>query len=57
MVTDCVCGMKIDEREARHWFVYKDRQYIFCSAGCRAEFERHPEEYSVSGAEQRRGES
>lgn len=56
MVTDRVCGMKIDERKANHWIVYNDRRYFFCSVGCRVEFERHPEDYSVSRAQEMRGE-
>jgi P-type Cu+ transporter len=46
MVTDSVCGMSIDEEEARASLRYGERVYYFCSASCRAEFERHPEDYA-----------
>lgn len=44
--TDPVCGMELREHEAKE-FLFADRQeYFFCSVGCRAEFERHPEDYT-----------
>lgn len=44
--TDPVCGMKLDERAAKESLLHEGHEYYFCSTGCRAEFERHPEEYS-----------
>ena len=49
-VRDPVCRMKLDERRIKESLVYKGRNYYFCSVGCRAEFQRHPEDY-VQGAE------
>lgn len=43
--TDPVCGMKLGEGEAEQLLVDKGHEYYFCSVGCRAEFERHPDEY------------
>ena len=49
MVTDPVCGMRIEEGAARASLSREGRDYYFCSAGCRVEFERHPEEYAGKG--------
>ena len=48
MVRDAVCKMELDERHVRECLVYEERTYSFCSVGCRAEFERHPEDYAES---------
>ena len=45
-VKDPVCKMKLDETWKRESFVYEGRSYYFCSRGCRAEFQRHEEEYA-----------
>ncbi|HEX4941950.1 MAG TPA: XdhC family protein [Actinomycetota bacterium] len=39
---DPVCGMTVDVAVARHFSVYEDRTYHFCSAGCQASFEADP---------------
>ena len=48
-VIDPVCGMKLGERQIRQSFVYKGRRYCFCSVGCLAEFQRHPDDYVEGG--------
>jgi YHS domain-containing protein len=48
MATDPVCGMNVDEGEAMYTLDYYDRLYYFCSEGCKAEFERHTEDYVKS---------
>ena len=50
MATDPVCRMELDERHIKESLVYKGRKYCFCSVGCRAEFQRHPEDY-VEGSQ------
>ena len=45
-VKDLVCGMELDERHSRESFEYRGRSYYFCSVGCRAEFQRHAEDYA-----------
>ncbi len=45
MFTDPVCGMQADEKDVKYSLVYGGRVYSFCSEGCRAEFQRHPEDY------------
>ena len=48
VATDPVCKMDLDAGHVRESFAYKGRTYYFCSIGCRAEFERHPEDYVTS---------
>jgi YHS domain-containing protein len=43
--TDPVCGMTVDVATAMHTEVEAGVTYYFCSAGCRAEFEREPAKY------------
>jgi Cu+-exporting ATPase len=50
LATDLVCEMKLDEAHIKESLVYKGRRYYFCSVGCRAEFQRHPDDYA-KGAE------
>ena len=45
-VKDPVCGMELGERHKRESFEYEGRSYYFCSVGCRAEFQRHAEDYA-----------
>jgi YHS domain-containing protein len=50
MVTDPVCGMKVDEKSAAaradyQRAVFEGKAYYFCSEQCKAEFERQPERY------------
>ena len=44
MAIDPVCGMPVDD-ETQYVRAVSGREYRFCSEGCLAEFERHPEEY------------
>lgn len=45
VATDPVCGMKLSQQQIRESIVHNERPLYFCSAGCRAEFQRHPDEY------------
>ena len=47
VVIDPVCKMELNPEQARQLVVYDERTYQFCSIGCRAEFERHPEDYTT----------
>ena len=40
--------MTLAEGAAKEFLLYEGREYYFCSVGCRAEFERHPEDYAES---------
>lgn len=45
MVKDLVCGMEVDETKAVGVSEYNGRKYYFCSTGCKAAFDREPENY------------
>jgi uncharacterized membrane protein YraQ (UPF0718 family)/YHS domain-containing protein len=44
-VRDPVCGMTVDPATATERVEHAGRTYYFCSAGCRAAFEKEPERY------------
>ena len=49
---DPVCGapVSLDEASARSLaFEYEGRDYLFCSAACRARFEHDPHRYASTG--------
>ena len=45
MVTDPVCGMKVDTRTAKHRHDLNGTPYFFCSARCLAKFSADPDPY------------
>ncbi len=49
--TDPVCGMTVDVVTAAHVAEHEGRKVYFCSAGCRAQFEREPSAFSASLSE------
>ena len=42
---DPVCGMEVDPATTRHRTEFASRDYVFCSAGCRAAFGAEPQQY------------
>lgn len=47
---DPVCGMTVEPAAGTPSLVYEGQTYYFCCAGCRRQFERHPERFLASGA-------
>jgi Cu+-exporting ATPase len=45
MVTDPVCGMRIDSEEAAGTADYQGTTYYFCSQSCHDAFVANPSEY------------
>lgn len=45
MTKDPVCGMAVDETRAAAKAEYRGRTYYFCSAACKARFEKAPDQY------------
>ena len=45
MVKDIVCGMTVDPETAAATSEFKGQTYYFCSKGCKAQFDKHPEKY------------
>ncbi len=48
MAKDPVCGMNVDEAKAAATSVYGGKTYYFCSAACKATFEKTPAKYAKS---------
>ncbi|HET9491128.1 MAG TPA: YHS domain-containing protein [Methylomirabilota bacterium] len=46
MTKDPVCGMNVDEKKAAGTAVHAGKTYYFCSAGCKATFEKAPAQYA-----------
>lgn len=44
-ITDPICKMQLRPEQIKESVVVDGVRYSFCSIGCRAEFERHPEDY------------
>lgn len=44
-VTDPVCNMTFDEKDAATTTTYQGRTYYFCCEPCREAFEENPEKY------------
>ena len=45
MLKDPVCGMMVDEKEAQLISSHDGKAFYFCSAGCKASFDRDPHRY------------
>ena len=54
---DVVCKMQLDEIHNTESLIYDGQKYYFCSIGCRAEFERHPEDYAQPAQSEHTGKS
>ncbi len=48
MVIDVICGMEIDEKEAKWKSEYKGKTFYFCGPLCKMEFDDNPEKYAQS---------
>lgn len=46
MAKDPVCGMDVDETNARATSEHAGRTYYFCAPGCKREFDSNPEKYA-----------
>ena len=57
MVTDPVCGVSLEVAETKASLLYGEDYYYFCSAGCMAEFQRHPDEYAKAVGAEEEGEA
>jgi YHS domain-containing protein len=44
-IVDPVCKMQIGPEQIKQSLIINGQPYYFCSVGCRAEFQRHPEDY------------
>ncbi len=44
--TDPVCGMQVDEQNAKAQLEHEGKTYYFCSQGCKEKFEQDSEQYT-----------
>ena len=58
MAKDPVCGMTVDEKSA-HKSTNAGKDYVFCSASCKAKFDKDPAKYvpSCGGEAKREGQT
>lgn len=54
MAKDPVCRMKVDDNSA-HRSKHAGETYVFCSASCKADFDKEPERYTASDAARKEG--
>ena len=47
MVKDPICGMKVNLETVEFKSTYEGKEYGFCSASCKAEFDSNPAQYAV----------
>lgn len=45
MAKDPVCGMTVDEKTAKYKTTHVGKTYYFCSAGCKATFDKNPSKF------------
>jgi len=50
MVKDPVCGMDVDEK-APLKSAHEGKNYVFCSASCKAKFDKEPARYAPADVE------
>jgi YHS domain-containing protein len=46
MAVDLVCRMDVSETQAKYTSSQNDKKYYFCSAACKAEFDKNPTKYT-----------
>ena len=46
MEKDPVCGMTVDPKSAAGQSQHQGKTFYFCSAGCKAKFEKNPGQYA-----------
>ncbi|MBU0490866.1 MAG: YHS domain-containing protein [Chloroflexi bacterium] len=49
MAKDPVCGMDVDEKNAKATSEYQGKMYYFCSKGCKVFFDKDPEKVLREG--------
>jgi len=49
-VTDPVCGMSVDTATAEYRSFHDGKAFYFCSAGCKASFDKDPAKFVAAGA-------
>ncbi|HYX69701.1 MAG TPA: YHS domain-containing protein [Terriglobales bacterium] len=45
MTRDPVCGMQVDEKQAKAQIQHQGQTYYFCSDQCKQRFEKNPQQF------------
>ena len=48
MMKDPVCGMMVDDTTANWKSDFAGKSYVFCSPGCKKDFDRQPAKYATA---------
>ena len=43
---DPICGMSVVLDNAKYSTVWRGKKYVFCSPGCKEEFDKNPTQYA-----------
>lgn len=46
LAKDPICGMKVDEKNAKYMSKHMGSDYYFCSADCKSTFDKNPMKYA-----------
>ncbi|NOZ76769.1 MAG: YHS domain-containing protein [Euryarchaeota archaeon] len=49
MAKDPVCGMEVDEKDAKNTHYHQGKMYFFCAPGCKEAFKKDPERFLKGG--------
>jgi len=47
VATDPICKMNVAETDARYTSVYGGKEFHFCSAACKQQFDKNPQKYAT----------
>lgn len=53
MQTDPVCGMQVDEQNAKDQTTFQGKTFYFCSKTCKQQFDQNPQRYAAQQAAKR----
>ena len=45
MATDFVCGVEVEQDNARYFSEYHNKTWYFCSPECKRKFDDHPDHF------------
>jgi len=46
MAVDPICKMNVAEKSAPYTSIYEGRNFYFCSAACKQQFDKNPQKYA-----------
>lgn len=46
MAVDPICRMNVAENDAKYTSTYEGKNFYFCSAACKQQFDKNPQKYA-----------